>query len=229
MKISRINSESICSEKEEHDRFFNPYMNIPYFPDDQIVDLRMLTGVENAPLELEIGFGRGHFLLDRGRAAPAHGIIGLETKRKGVFTAVTRKNKHQIYNIHPFHGDVFSVLPRIQPESCIERCFVHFPDPWWKLRHEKRIVVCAEIITEIARLLVDNGELFIQTDVPYRAEQYSKLLLESALFYSKNENGMTDENPYNARSLREKKCIAGMLPIYRLLFLRQSRSKENRL
>lgn len=54
--------------------------------------------------------------------------------------------------------------------------FMHFPDPWWKKRHEKRLVMGDVFLTQVTRLLAPGGELFIQTDVEERADQYEALL-----------------------------------------------------
>jgi len=201
----------------------NPYFDIPYLPDDESLSLDLLTGAHGAPIELEIGFGRGHFLLDRARAVPDHHIVGLETKRKGVFTAIARGKKHGISNLHPFHGDAFRALPRMAPDASIARVFIHFPDPWWKARHEKRIVVCPDLVEQAARLLVDGGELFVQTDVDYRAEQYRNVIEGCDALEPAVPGASIDDNPFFARSLREKKCIETGLPIFRMLFKRKKR------
>ena len=198
----------------------NRYFEIPYFPDDETVDVPALLGNDGAPTELEIGFGRGHFLLERARVVPETRIIGVETKRKGVFTAVERAAKHRIPNAHPFHGDVFLALPRMGPDGFASRVFIHFPDPWWKARHEKRMVVSPDIIAQSVRVLKDGGELFVQTDVAYRAEQYLEILSDSDCLTPAEGNGTISENPFDARSLREKKCIETGLPIFRILFRR---------
>ncbi len=128
--------------------------------------------------------------------------------------------------MHPFHGDVFKVLPKIVPDASVARVFVHFPDPWWKTKHEKRVVICPEVVSRLAWVLEDGGELFVQTDVDYRFDQYRAVLSECADLLPHGETGIIDVNPYEAGSLREKKCIASSLPIYRLLFARRHRSQE---
>jgi tRNA (guanine-N7-)-methyltransferase len=200
-----------------------PYADIPYFPEDDEVIPADLLSAHNVPIELEIGFGRGHFMLDRARAVPDHCIIGLETRRKGVFTAIERAKKHGIANIRPFHGDAHKALPRMMPDASVARVFIHFPDPWWKVRHEKRMVVCPELVSQAARLLTDGGELFVQTDVDYRAEKYLEVLRACAMLMPQGDAGVVELNPFSARSLREKKCIQTGLPIYRMLFTRRAR------
>ena len=203
----------------------NRYFDIPYFPGEApVVNVPELLEADGASVELEIGFGRGHFLLARARAVPDALILGLETKRKGVFTAVERAAKHGLKNARPYHGDVFRALPTMGPDGFASRIFIHFPDPWWKVRHEKRMVVCPDLIAEAARLLKDNGELFVQTDVDYRAEQYLTVLKGCDLLAPAQGDGTVESNSFEARSLREKKCIETGLPIFRMLFRRVPRT-----
>ena len=67
-------------------------------------------------------------------------------------------------------------LARLSPDASVRRFFVHFPDPWWKKRHAKRLVVRDTFLAEVARLLEPGGELFVQTDVEERARAYEDLV-----------------------------------------------------
>jgi tRNA (guanine-N7-)-methyltransferase len=87
------------------------------------------------------------------------------------------------------------------------------------------MVVTDTFLEEIGRLLRDGGELFVQTDVDFRARDYRDILLaQSFLEPVSDENGVVAENPFLARSLREIKCEEIGLPIYRMLFRRKNRA-----
>ncbi len=104
--------------------------------------------------------------------------------------------------------------------------FLHFPDPWWKKRHEKRLVMGAELLDSISRLLIDGGELFVQTDVEERAELYdAQISAHPDLEPAGDEAGSARmvENPYQARSPREHQAIADGLPVHRLRYRRRAR------
>ena len=94
---------------------------------------------------------------------------------------------------------------------------MNFPDPWWKKRHAKRRVLSDELLAELARLLRPGGELFVQTDVEDRAAEYVAALRAQGAFHLAGEGGFVSENPYRARSNREKRALADGLPIYRVL------------
>ncbi len=105
----------------------------------------------------------------------------------------------------------------------MRRFFVHFPDPWWKKRHAKRLVVQAGFLDDIARLLEPEGELFVQTDVEERAAGYEELASLDPRFVPYGDapgSPRLAENPYAARSPRERRAIADGLPVHRLRWRR---------
>ena len=124
------------------------------------------------PIELDIGFGRGLSLFERAAASPESRIIGIEVKTKLAYKVNQRLQKHDLQNVAILCGDAREILKRAEPAGSVQRVALHFPDPWWKKRHNKRRVLGEALLTELSRLMKPGGELFIQTDVEHRAEQY---------------------------------------------------------
>jgi tRNA (guanine-N7-)-methyltransferase len=122
--------------------------------------------------------------------------------------------------VRVFAADARELLSRLRPEAGLARLFMHFPDPWWKKRHAKRRLRGAGMLDPAARLLRRGGELFIQTDVQDRAEAFLADLRAHGAF-TLPESGYVDDNPYGARSNREKRAICDGLPIYRILAQRR--------
>jgi tRNA (guanine-N7-)-methyltransferase len=116
-----------------------------------------------------------------------------------------------------FSEDARGALPRL-PAGSVARMFVHFPDPWWKKRHEKRLVVGSALLPEVVRVLAAGGELFVQTDVEERALQYEQAISETPGLVPVPGGPRLAENPFSARSPREHRAITDGLPIYRLLY-----------
>jgi tRNA (guanine-N7-)-methyltransferase len=116
--------------------------------------------------------------------------------------------------------DANAVMPRLGPDAVLARVFLHFPDPWWKKRHEKRLVMGDPFLQQVLRLLRPHGELFIQTDVEDRADQYRRFVTDFGDRFEPAGDvaGNPDlrENPYEARSPREHRAIADGLPIWRM-------------
>ncbi len=165
-------------------------------------------------LELEIGFGRGRFLIERAQAAPASRVVGIEIKAKWAHLVEERRKRLGLTNVVALWGDARTILPRIVPDGSLSRVFVHFPDPWWKKRHARRRVVDDGFLTELARLIAKGGALFVQTDVEDRAESMAELIAQTPGFEVRP--GFDHENPYGARSNREVRAVEDGLPIHRV-------------
>lgn len=179
------------------------------------VDLGALVPGDG-PLELEIGFGRGRFLLERARAAPGSRIVGLEIKAKWAHLVELRRVREGLANVVALRADARTVLARSGPDGSVARVFVHFPDPWWKKRHAKRRVMDDDLLEHLARLLAKGGELFVQTDVEDRAAQM-RAAIEA-------QGGLElvpcEVNTYGARSNREVRAEEDGLPVHRILAIR---------
>lgn len=209
-----------------------PYAHAPRLPEGDSLDPAALfdappagaaLGADSA-LELEIGPGRGWFLVERLDHAPEVRVIGLEIRRKWATIVDDRVRRlGQAHRGRVFAEDARLALPRF-PDACLSVAYVHFPDPWWKKRHQKRLVVSAELLEQLARLLVDGGELLIQTDVSERADQYEVIVAAAPWFEPARDEARIEDHAYGARSPRERKAIEDGLPVYRLLYRRRPRS-----
>src|SRR5262249_36395013 len=138
-------------------------------------------------------------------AADAH-LIGLEIRLKWAKIVDDRLGTAGYGNrARVFNADARVALPKLRPDRCCRAVFLHFPDPWWKKRHQKRLVMSEGLLDDIARLLSIGGELFIQTDVEERAILYEEQIRAHAAFEpAGDEQGSPrlSDNPYGARSPR---------------------------
>jgi tRNA (guanine-N7-)-methyltransferase len=173
----------------------------------------------NAQIEMEIGFGRGLFIVQRAEAAKDAYLLGIEIKKKLVYRVEQRRQKLGLERVRVMAGDARIVLPEVRPDAALTRVFVNFPDPWWKKRHAKRRLLAEPLLDQIARLLRPGGELFVQTDVEERAEQ-CRAQLHAHTAFELPAGPAIAHNPYGARSNREQRAIEDGLPVYRILALR---------
>jgi tRNA (guanine-N7-)-methyltransferase len=165
-------------------------------------------------------------LFERAAAAPETCLLGLEIRRKWAHIVDERLKKATLGGrVRSLAEDAKIALARLRPDGGVRAVFLHFPDPWWKKRHEKRLVMGDVLLGEIARLLQPGGELFIQTDVKDRADQYEAHVMSAGEafepFGDRAGSARMEENPYGARSPREHRAIADGMPIYRLRFRRR--------
>jgi tRNA (guanine-N7-)-methyltransferase len=198
------------------------YHDAPRLPEGERIELASI--VRGEWVEVELGPGRGWFLVERAEVEPRAALIGLEIRRKWASIVDGRLSaKGFAPRARVFAEDARFALPRLGPDGGVRRFFVHFPDPWWKKRHAKRLLVKAGFLDEIARLLEPQGELFVQTDVDERAAGYEELAALDDRFVPDGDapgSPRLTENPYAARSSRERRAIADGLPIHRLRWKR---------
>jgi tRNA (guanine-N7-)-methyltransferase len=201
-----------------------PYDDAPRLPEGDRLDVRSL--VRGEWIEAEIGPGRGWFMVERAEAEPRAGLLGLEIRRKWAAVVDGRLARRGFGDrARVFAEDAGQSLPRLGPDGSLRTVFVHFPDPWWKKRHQKRLVVRDRFLDEVARLLELHGELFVQTDVEERAHDYEALVAKDPRFAPRGDaagSARMGDNPYAARSPRERRAIADGLPVHRLRWSRES-------
>jgi tRNA (guanine-N7-)-methyltransferase len=206
----------------------SPYADAPRLPDGQELTARHILG-ETPPvdaargLELEIGPGRGGFIVERLASDPAVVIIGLEIRLK--WASLVDERVRELG--HAARGRVFAedirvALPRLRAGS-LSRVFIHFPDPWWKKRHQKRRLAQADVMDHLARAMSVDGELFVQTDVWDTAQAYRQAIEGLSQFEPHGDapgSPLLSENPYGARSPRERRVMADGMPVTRLRYRR---------
>lgn len=207
----------------------DPYAHAPRLPESGPIDPRRVFHspgspsdpvliAPDQPVELEIGPGRGWFTVERLAVDAGVRVVGLEIKRKWATIVDDRLKKRGLgHRGRVFAEDARVVLPRFVSGS-VSIAYLHFPDPWWKKRHQKRSVLSEELLSELARVLVTGGEFFVQTDVSERAEAYEALVARSSHFEPFFDEARVEDHPYEARSPRERKAISDGLPVVRLRY-----------
>lgn len=186
--------------------------------------VRVADLVHGARFELEVGGGRGGFAFERLAAAPEVALLGFEIKKKWASLTDERLAARGLRDrARVFGQDAIGALARLTPDGVFSAAFLHFPDPWWKKRHTKRLVMGDPFLRQVWRLLRTDGELFVQTDVEERAEQYRAFIEafreeERAWVAAGDAAGDPSlaDNPYGARSPREHRAIADGLPVWRM-------------
>jgi len=128
--------------------------------------LRWLEVFDNdQPVEIEVGSGKGLFLITAAAARPGVNFLGIEIARKYQLFAANRVAKRKLTNVRVARADARQFLRDCVPSSSCQAIHVYFPDPWWKRRHQKRRVLTVQFCTDCARVLTPGGRLRIATDV----------------------------------------------------------------
>ncbi len=118
-----------------------------------------------APLEVEVGSGKGLFLSAAAAARPDCDYLGIEIAAKYARHAAARVARQALHNAVVVHGDAQRLFRELLPDACLAGVHVYFPDPWWKARHKKRRVMNEAFVRDVERTLSPGGALHFWTDV----------------------------------------------------------------
>jgi tRNA (guanine-N7-)-methyltransferase len=120
---------------------------------------------------LEIGPGKGEFLLHLAQSFPHTRHIGVELK-KGRFEKICKKAQAcRLDNLHLVRGDARECLPRLFPETSLDRVYILFPDPWPKARHAKHRLLKQLLINNLHFIIKEKGEVYSATDAGFYSEE----------------------------------------------------------
>ena len=119
---------------------------------------------DDRPVELEIGSGKGLFLLTESGRRPEVNFLGVEYVTRVSQVAARRSYRAGRANVRVLAVDARKLLPKVETAS-IAAVHVYFPDPWWKRRHRKRRMIAPDVLTELQRMLAPDGTLHLATDV----------------------------------------------------------------
>jgi len=133
---------------------------------------------QTADLEIEIGSGKGLFVLNESGHVPERNFLGNEIAKKYCRFAAYRLAKSERTNAHMLRGDGLKLFRDFLPDECAVAVHVYFPDPWWKERHRRRRVIQPSFIADLQRVLIPNGIFHFWTDVEEYFDEAIELLKE---------------------------------------------------
>lgn len=114
--------------------------------------------------EVEIGFGKGRYLLEQAALHQDVGYLGIEVASKYYRLVRDRACRRGLENLVLLRGEALYLLSAVLPQGFARRVHVYFPDPWPKARHQARRLFDPESVDLILRLLRPGGSLSFATD-----------------------------------------------------------------
>lgn len=127
------------------------------------------------PMELEIGCGKGSFLLSAAQERPDHNFLGVEWAAKFARYTADRMARHGLTNVRILRTDAAALIAQL-PAACLSALHLYHPDPWPKKRHHKRRLVQDAFVRHAARVLIPGSLWRIQTDHDSYAEWMAEKL-----------------------------------------------------
>jgi tRNA (guanine-N7-)-methyltransferase len=172
-----------------------------------LLDMATLFGNRN-PVVMEIGSGKGRFLLGTAAEQPDVNFIGIEKSLHYHRVIRDRLKKRNLGNVRLINNDAFLVLQKMIPDSSIAGVHIYFPDPWPRPREQKRRIIRPQVLDEIRRVLASGGQGIYVTDHREYFERAAPLIGE--FFRSEIRIPTPDEPPrtnYEAKYRREGREI----------------------
>ena len=136
-----------------------------------------------APLHLvvDIGFGRGEFLLELAARNPDAALLGVERSFKRVLKMARRLAATELCNVRLVEAPAELVVAEGLPPGCVSCFWINFPDPWPKKRHRRRRLIQSGFMRALALRLAPGGVVNIATDHVGYAEEIGEVLTAEPL------------------------------------------------
>lgn len=116
------------------------------------------------PLHLDIGCGKGIFVMQMAELQPDWNFLGMEIRKPVVDQAQQRLAELGLTNLHIMYGNANISLRALMeswgPNHPLQQVSIQFPDPWFKKRHQKRRVLQPSLVNELAEFLPSGGGSF---------------------------------------------------------------------
>jgi tRNA (guanine-N7-)-methyltransferase len=139
--------------------------DLPSF-DDGRFDPRSWFEYPERPFELEIGSGKGTFLVQQSGLQPDTNFLGIEWTGEFYRYGADRLRRNQCENVRMLHDDAVEFITHRVPDGVCDIVHLYFSDPWPKARHHKRRVIQDESLKQFHRVLKKDGLLHVVTDHP---------------------------------------------------------------
>jgi tRNA (guanine-N7-)-methyltransferase len=181
-----------------------------------------------APLEIEVGSGKGMFLVSASGERPQHNFLGCEIARNYARLAAARLARAGRDNAVMLQGDALQLFREVLPAACAVAVHVYFPDPWWKLRHRKRRVMKPGFLIDVERVLEPGGSLHFWTDVREYYDTTLAMIAEGTGLqgpFAVPERSAEHEFDYRTHFERRTRLHAD--PVYRAEFRRRTETSTD--
>ncbi|MCK4655180.1 MAG: tRNA (guanosine(46)-N7)-methyltransferase TrmB [Candidatus Cloacimonetes bacterium] len=199
--------EKILIEKRD---FFKINMD-----SDNQLDIKNIFGNDN-PVHLEIGSGRGEFLIQKALNFPDVNFLGVDIKEKRIKTMLRKLDLEKHANVKLLRVLVDENIKKWIKANSLEKIYILHPDPWPKRKHHKHRLIQESFIDALSKVLVLNGILEIATDHEEYTNWIIKLFKDRCNFISHFKDGFvrTPQESHIETYFETKKRNEGFEPFF---------------
>lgn len=155
----------------------------------------------DCPVQIEVGMGKGRFIMDMARLHPDRNYIGIEMYDSVLLRAVQKREKleEELPNLYFIRMDARN-LPEVFEKGEVDRIYLNFSDPWPKDRHAKRRLTSRQFLGRYEQILAPGGQVEFKTDnrglFEFSLEEVKEAgwALESCTFDLHHEDAMMEGN-----------------------------------
>ena len=115
------------------------------------------------PVRIEIGMGKGQFLLTLAQRNPDVNFVGIEKYSSVLLRALTKQEELKLPNLRLIRYDA-ETIDEVFGEGEVDRIYLNFSDPWPKDRHAKRRLTSDRFLERYAKILAPDGRVEFKTD-----------------------------------------------------------------
>lgn len=189
-----------------------PYGLNPKLEGFSLIDWREFFGNAH-PLVLEIGSGKGRFLIESAETRLDCNFIGVERSLHYHRVIVDRLERRNLPNAVSINFDAVPVLQKMFMPESVDEIHIYFPDPWPRPRERKRRLIRSETLTELQRVMKENASGVYVTD---HKEYFDKSLPLISSVFEVEAGEVSGEEP--PRTNYEAKYRAEGRPMYQIRF-----------
>ena len=190
-------------------------MRLPESPEPIDFDA---TFESEGPVEVEIGFGKGRFIVTSAEAHPGTRFLGVEIRDLLAEYVATRLAKRELKNAKVMGADARLLMNKAVADGALDAIHFYFPDPWWKKRHKKRRIWTSPLFEDFERTLRPGGVLHIASDVAMVYEEMRSLAAAQPLLV---EDPSADRAPLCTTNFEDKAAVVGR-PVGRTAFVKRT-------
>ena len=118
---------------------------------------------DGKPIQLEIGMGKGKFLMQLAEKNPQIHYIGIEKYSSVLVRALEKMEETPLDNIHFIRMDAENIV-NVFEKGEVDQIYLNFSDPWPKDRHAKRRLTSREFLARYHEILTADGRIEFKTD-----------------------------------------------------------------
>lgn len=146
--------------------------------------LESIFGRKPAALEVDLGSGKGRFLLARAARHPEFFYLGIDCLLLRILRVEREARRRQLANVRLMYVESCYAVSYLLPPRSVAAYYIFFPDPWPKRRHHRRRLFDEGFLNALDKTLIPGGAIHVTTDHMDYFESIRKTFMSDSRFES---------------------------------------------